>query len=290
MRYIDVEWIQRSPWWPVKHRPVPSEAEVQAAADSLVLTPVIVRRLRDSMSLQPLYQIVENERSWAIAQAAGIYQVPAVIVDISRADAQRLVEAQYAALFPPDTLSPLEPSDQPDPVRVARTYAEALARIEREPPPRKPGAGRRRTISLVAREFDTSPALVRQHLNLLELPVGLQRDVSAGRIPFGAARLMHRLSGAAQQALARLIIERGYAVRDVEADPGASAGETPAEVVKRSDPDLRRLARRFGERTGAMVEIQPGKSGTGRLVIHYQGAEHLEGIMARPLVPSASTD
>lgn len=292
MQFIDIEFIKRSPWWPVKHRPRPSDAEIDRARESGLVTPVVVRRAQESGTAHTQYEIIDNELSWAIAQLSSIHQIPAIVMKIGLLEAKALVETRYLAAFP-QSGEESAASDVPKvgPIAIAHRYAEALRRVEASPAIARNRPGRPSTISLVAKKYRTSPALVRQHLNLLVLLPELQRDVANGVIQFGSARLMSNLTEAQQRKLAKLIKQRGYSVRDVEQwlRKRRSGSQEPL-IVKTGDPDLKRLERKLTDRLGGIVEIKPGRFGAGRLVVHYHSADHLEGIMSRPIAEPFDAD
>lgn len=288
MRYLHIESIQRSPWWPVRHRPKPSAEEIVRARESLLITPVIVRRAHDTGSSRTAYEIIDNELSWATAQAAGIFQVPAIVLDVSRGEARALVESRYRALHPetdsPPSSDTIAVASEKGPMAVAVKYRDALQELASKPSVHARKRGRRQTLAIVARKFGTSSASVRQYLNLLDLAPRVQHEVALGRLPFGTARLMSKLSPSRQVDLVRLIKTKGYSVRDAEEwIRQQKAGTKGREIVKPNDPDIRRFERQLTERVGSVVQIKPGKDGGGRLVIHYHDAEHLADILSRPI-------
>jgi len=44
---------------------------------------------------------------------------------------------------------------------------------------------------------------------------------------------------------------------------------------------LARLEEEVAERLGTTVEIRPGRKGSGKLVLHYSGLEHLEQLLKK---------
>jgi ParB family chromosome partitioning protein len=66
----------------------------------------------------------------------------------------------------------------------------------------------------------------------------------------------------------------------------------PAAIARRHkvkrplDTDTARLENDLGERLGAVVRIEPGRRGAGRVVIRYASLEQLDGIIER-LGPTA---
>ena len=288
MQHLDIESIQRSPWWPVRHRPKPSAEEIARAAESFLVTPVVVRRVHDADSGRAAYEIIDNELCWAIAQEAGIFQVPAIIMDVSRDEARALVESRYRALYPqcdaPSSDDTTAALPEEGPMAVAAKYRDALQDLASNPKTHSRKRGRKQTLAIIARKFRTSSASVRQYLNLLDLEPRVQREVSLGSLPFGTARLMNKLSPARQDDLLRLVKTSGYSVRDAEEwIRQQKTGTKGREIIRPNDPDIRRFERQLTERVGSVIEIKPDKNGGGRLVIHYHNSDHLEGILSRPI-------
>ena len=68
--------------------------------------------------------------------------------------------------------------------------------------------------------------------------------------------------------------------------PGATAAESGASarrVARRKpayDADTARLENDLAERLGAIVHIEPGRKGAGRIVIRYSTLDQLDGIVA----------
>jgi len=50
---------------------------------------------------------------------------------------------------------------------------------------------------------------------------------------------------------------------------------------KRGDRDLARLEEEASERLGTTVEIRAGRKGTGKIVVHYSGLDHLEQLLKK---------
>ena len=89
------------------------------------------------------------------------------------------------------------------------------------------------------------------------------------------------MSGDQQAQAARQVVAKGLSVRETEhlvrrlqrAVPGGQL-ESPAV-----DPDIRRLQDDLSAQLGAMVKIQHTARGKGRLVVHYNSLDELDGIL-----------
>ena len=56
--------------------------------------------------------------------------------------------------------------------------------------------------------------------------------------------------------------------------------DKPARPARESSPDIRRLEDRLAGSLGAKIKIQDSK-GKGKLLIHYNSLDELDGIIAR---------
>jgi ParB family chromosome partitioning protein len=105
--------------------------------------------------------------------------------------------------------------------------------------------------------------------------------VQAQELEMGHARTLLGLkSPAEQQTVAQQVVVKGLSVRETEALvrrlQSAPARATPE---KRADPDIRRLEEDLSQRLGAAVRFQHGTRGKGKVIIHYNSLEELEGIL-----------
>jgi len=55
--------------------------------------------------------------------------------------------------------------------------------------------------------------------------------------------------------------------------------ENPA-IASRIDPDIKALEERMAEKLGAKVLVQANAKGKGKLTIHYNNLDELDGILA----------
>jgi ParB family chromosome partitioning protein len=84
-----------------------------------------------------------------------------------------------------------------------------------------------------------------------------------------------------QSQAARQVVGKGLSVRETERlvkRMQDSAGK-PARAEPPGDPDIRRLEQDISERLGAKVAVQHGSKGKGKLVIHYNNLDELDGIL-----------
>ncbi len=204
------------------------------------------------------YEIIAGERRWRAAQMAGLQEIPAVVRDVpdKTAMAMALIENIQR-----ENLNPIEESN-------------ALQRLINE---------FSLTHQEVAEAVGRSRAAVSNLLRLLELHEDVRRMLERRELEMGHARALLALKGAAQLTAAREVAAKGLSVRETErlVRRLLAGAETRAAVKKPGlDPDIRRLQEDLSEKLGAGVEVAHGAKGKGKLVIHYNSLDELEGILA----------
>jgi ParB family chromosome partitioning protein len=106
-----------------------------------------------------------------------------------------------------------------------------------------------------------------------------------GELEMGHARALLALPVAEQAGVAARVVERGLSVRETERlvqerlEPARRAGRRKAKAAH--DADTARLENDLAERLAAVVRIEPGRRGAGRIVIRYSTLEQLDGIVER---------
>lgn len=234
-----------------------SQDALQELADSIkaqgIIQPIVVRRLSDDQ-----YEIIAGERRWRAAQLAGLDNVPAVVRTIND-------EAAIA-------MSLIENIQRQD--LNAIEEAQALHRLIEEFD---------MTHEQVAKAVGKSRAAVSNLLRLLQLPSAVRAMVEQGKIDMGHARALLSLTPSQQMEVAQTIIEQALSVRQTEElirqlnQPKDDAPSAKGAVTM--DPDVKRLQNNLMERLGAVVNIRHGNNGKGRLVIHYNSVDELDGIL-----------
>lgn len=217
-----------------------------------VVQPIVVRPVGGGR-----YEIIAGERRWRAAQLAELHQIPAVIRDVpdEAAIAMALIENIQR-----ENLNPIE-------------EALALQRLISEFD---------MTHQQAAGAVGRSRAAVSNLLRLLTLNDDVRRMLEHGDLEMGHARALLALEGAAQSEAARDVAAKGYSVRETEQLVRRLSTE-PAKSKKTSktvDPDIRRLQDDLTEKLAAKVLVQHAAKGNGKLVIHYNSLDELDGILA----------
>jgi ParB family chromosome partitioning protein len=234
------------------------------------MDPERLRELADSISAQGLvqpvtvrevgdgFEIIAGERRWRAAQLAGISEIPVIVRKVS----------DQAAM----AIALIENIQRED--LNAMEEAEALKRLLDE---------YRMTHQQLADAVGKSRAAVSNLLRLNELVPEVKGYLSSGRIEMGHARALLAISPDGQSQLARQIVERELTVRQVEAmvqdlRGGRIRGPDKA-VASAKHPDIKRLEADISEELGALVTIDHGAKGNGKIVIRYGSLDELDGVL-----------
>ncbi|MFO7603992.1 MAG: ParB/RepB/Spo0J family partition protein [Gammaproteobacteria bacterium] len=228
---------------------------LQELADSIsaqgVVQPVVVRPHPDKAGQ---YELIAGERRWRATQLAGLHDVPVVIRDVSdqTAMAMGLIEnIQREELNPMEQAFALQRLID----EFALTHQEAAEAVGR------------------------SRAAVSNLLRLLALQDEAKKLLERGEIEMGHARAILALEGGEQIQAARQVAKKGLSVRETEALVRKLLKPKQPPASGRIDPDTQRLQDELSEKLGARVEFQHGAKGKGKLLIHYNNLDELEGIL-----------
>ncbi len=252
-QHLPVDVIQRGRYQPRTHFDTDA---LQELADSIkaqgVVQPIVVRPLSDTPGQ---YELVAGERRWRAAQLAELHDIPAIVRDISDQ------EAMAVALIENIQRQELNPIEE----------AKALVRLVEEF-----GLTHQEAADAVGR----SRVAVSNLLRLLTLETDVRHMVEDGQLEMGHARAILGLEGSKQLQAAREVASKGLSVRETEQlvrrlnQPEKDKNEKPA-----IDPDTRRLQDELSEKLGAKVIFQTGNNGKGKMVIHYNSIDELDGIL-----------
>jgi ParB family chromosome partitioning protein len=219
-----------------------------------VMQPILVRPVDGSR-----FEIVAGERRWRAAQQAGLREVPALVRTVP--DQAALAVALIENIQRED-LNPLE-------------EAKGLERLIEE-------FGL--THEAAAKAVGRSRSAVSNLLRLTSLAPPVQEYLLAGKLEMGHARALLALPVAQQSGAASRVVEAQMSVRETERM--VHALQNPEQRTQRKvrfarDVDTLRLENEIGEHLGAVVRLEPGRKGAGRLVIRYSSLEQLDGIVER---------
>ena len=216
-----------------------------------VIQPLTVRRLSSGY-----YQIIAGERRWRAAKAAGLDQVPAVIIE---ADDRKVMELGLIENLQREDLNPMEEA------------AGFQALIE----------SYHMTQDEAAQRVGKSRSAVTNALRLLALSPEVRHLIEIGQLSAGHARALVPLSPALQLRAADTIIKGNLSVRQTELlVKRLSAEAEPAKKPKDADTvdylteaqnDLKAWLCRG-------VKIVPGRK-KGRIELEYYGTDDLNDLL-----------
>jgi len=220
-----------------------------------VMQPILVRPVDGGR-----FEIVAGERRWRAAQQAGLRDIPALVKNVP--DQSALAVALIENIQRED-LNPLE-------------EAKGLQRLIDEF-----GLTHEAAAKAVGRSRSAVSNLLR--LNALAPPV--QEYVLGGALEMGHARALLPLPVEQQSGAAARVVTGSLSVRETERLVHGLLNPAKRAARRRSKPaydaDTARLENEMGEALGAVVHIEPGRQGAGRIVIRYSTLEQLDGIVDR---------
>ncbi|HXZ92471.1 MAG TPA: ParB/RepB/Spo0J family partition protein [Burkholderiales bacterium] len=216
-----------------------------------LMQPLLVRPVE-----RDRYELIAGERRWRAAQMAGLDEVPALVRDVpdEAALAMALIENIQR-----ENLNPMEEASG-----LQRLIDEF--KMSHEQAADAVGRSRSATTNL---------------LRLLKLTKPVQAMVMEGVLDMGHARAILALDGARQVEAAKRVAARGMSVREAEALVARMLRGNASRQRRKPDRDLARLEEETSERLGTTVEIRPGRKGSGKLIVHYSGLDHLDQLLRK---------
>lgn len=241
---------------PGKYQPrkqFPQE-KLEELADSIraqgVIQPIVVRPAEEG------FEILAGERRWRASKIAGLNEVPVVVRDVSDENAM--------------ALSLIENIQRHD--LNAIEQAQAMQRLINE---------FKLTHEEIAKAVGKSRVAITNLLRLLRLDIRVRTYLQEGEIEMGHARALLSLPEEEQALVAKKIIDKRMSVRETEnlVKTFLCDEEQSAPSSYNVDPNIKRLEQDLSEKLAAKITIQHQASGKGKLVIHYNSNDELEGIL-----------
>jgi len=252
LRALPVDIIERGKYQP---RVDMHQESLQDLADSIseqgVVQPIVVRGIGEGR-----YEIIAGERRWRAAQLAGLHEIPAVIRDV---DDRSAIAIGLIENIQRENLNPIE-------------EARALKRLVDE---------FEVTHEEAAQAVGRSRAAVSNLLRLLDLEDAVKEMVERRELEMGHARALLALSGRKQVDAARHVIGRGLTVRATEAlvQQMQESKRSRKSTAASKDPNVLQLEARLSDTLGARVVVHAARAGKGKLEIHYNSLDELDGII-----------
>ena len=220
-----------------------------------LMQPLLVRPVGASHG-RDQYELIAGERRWRAAQLAGLTEVPVLVRDV------------------------------PDNAALAMALIENIQREDLNPIEEASGLQRlidefRMTHEQAADAVGRSRSATTNLLRLLKLAKPVQAMLMQGTLEMGHARALLALDGARQIEAANRIVARGLSARESEALAARLVRGPSTRRKQKTDRDLVRLEDEISERLGTTVQIRPGRKGTGAIVVHYSGLDHLDRLLKK---------
>ena len=235
------------------------EAALQELADSIaehgVLQPIVVRPLESGG-----YQIIAGERRWRASRLAGLTEVPVIVRE---ADDKVTMELALIENLQREDLNVLEEAEG------YRALMDLYGLTQEE----------------AAKRLGKSRPVVANTLRILTLPQPVLALLREGKLTAGHARALVGMEEAEAIEMARLTVEEGLTVRDIEKLARAHRQEAkkapPSQTEKKESAwgssYCREAQLALGESLGRRVKISPKGEG-GRLEIEFFSKEDLNAL------------
>ena len=218
-----------------------------------IIQPLTVRRLASGY-----YQIIAGERRWRAARAAGLLEVPAVIIE---ADDRKVMELGLIENLQREDLNPAE---------EARGYKVLMEEYGL-------------TQEQVAKQMGKSRPAIANTLRLLALPDDLMTLVEVGDLSAGHARaILGAPTPALQRQCAKQVVDKDLSVRQTEALVRSLQKKEEKEPKPPETDDislyLGELEKDLTGRFGRKVKIAH-KGKKGKIELEYYDTQDLERLL-----------
>lgn len=249
--YCDIENIVPNRAQPRKKF---NDESLQELADSIrekgILQPILVRRLSEFK-----FELIAGERRWRAAQKAGLMQVPVIVRESTT---QSALEEALIENIQREDLNPIE---------------EALAYqglIEEH----------NYTQEEIAKKIGKQRSTLANSLRLLTLSKAILDLILDGKISAGHARALLSIENKEKrEEIARLIVEKGLSVRQVEGLARSKVYQVNAHESGVTDPYIATLEQELSQHFKAKVRIIHREK-RGKIELEYFGESELNRIIA----------
>lgn len=250
---IECDRIRPNPFQPRSDFDQESLHELtQSIIENGVIQPITVRRLGDE------YQLVTGERRLRAAQAAGLTQIPAYIIDVQ--SDEEMLELALIENIQREHLNPME---------IAAAYQRLIDECHL-------------TQEEIAQKVGKDRTTVVNFLRLLKLPLQIQDGLRKNKLSMGHARALINIpSERLQLKIYEKIIHDDLSVRRVEqlaksGKPASKAGRIAAHVPTSSILSVEEKIRRA---LGTKVTVRSKGGGRGEIVIEYYSLDDLDRLL-----------
>lgn len=222
----------------------------QSIKEKGVIQPIVLSRVGDGT-----FRIIAGERRWRAAKLAGLEKIPAIVKDVSPAEA---VEIALIENIQREDLDPIE-------------TAMAFERLIKE---------FNLTQEELSQRVGKDRATIANFIRILKLPEEIKEHIRQGHITVGHAKAILSVDDTdKQKELAALIIKKSLSVRQTEDLVKRFSNPAPKKS-KEEIPEINDLEDRLTSELGTRVKILH-KGKRGKLEIYYNSLDQLEGILER---------
>lgn len=253
---LAIEKIIPGRYQPRKHF---DEGALEELASSIkaqgMIQPIIVR-----ISEGEQYELIAGERRWRAAKLAGMDSIPAIVREIGD---EAVIAMSLIENIQRKDLNPIE-------------EAMALQRLIEE---------FELTHQDIAVAIGKSRAAVTNLLRLLKLDPAVKVLLESGELEMGHARTLLAVDTVAQMQIANQVVTKDLSVRETEElvrnflENKSQIKSTQMQLPQ--DPNVMSLQNNLSHKLGAKVAIRHGNKGKGKLIIHYNSVDELDGILDR---------
>ncbi|MCP4933791.1 MAG: ParB/RepB/Spo0J family partition protein [bacterium] len=252
-KLVPIDTVNVSPFNP---RKTFSPVELDELASSIkhrgIVQPLIVRPSPDGNG----YELVAGERRWRAAQQAGVHQVPILVRELGD---QEVLELAIIENVQRSDLNAIEEAfGYRDLVEQFGYNQEALAKI-----------------------IGKSRSHLTNTLRLLKLPDTVQTLLREGAISAGHGRAL--IGRADAEKLARVIVEKGLNVRQIEAMVQDKAQKTgnDDDILTEFDADTLAVQKELADMLGLVVNIRKGNGQSGEIRVKYKTLDQFDDLYLR---------
>lgn len=254
LRRIPLADVRPNPYQP--RRTIPEEALTELSESlrtSGLLQPVVVRPTADGK-----FDLIAGERRCRAAERLGWSEIDAMVRDV---DDRTLLALALVENLQRDDLSAID---------EARAYQRLIAEFH---------VSQGEVATLIGRSRPT----VANALRLLGLPQDVQELLHDGKLSSGHAIALLQLSSAPDiRRLARLAVERGLSVRELEEmarrDRRSDVPGRTRRTPRRPHAELQRVADALRKRLQTDVFLV-GRGKGGRILVNYYSTDDLERLL-----------
>jgi len=254
LQEIPIEWINVGPWQPRRRFDKDGLNDLAASIRQKgIVQPILLRPNPEKSSR---YQLVAGERRWRAAQLTKIYQIPAIIRDLTEAECYEIA-----------LIENIQRSDL-SVIEEAQGYQKLLETNQY-------------TQEQLSEIIGKSRSHIANLLRLLMLPPLVQTLLLDRKITMGQARPL--IGQADADTLAKAIVAKGLSARQVEMlvkQARVKAGKKPSKLEKSAD--IRALERQAAEKLGLAFQIDWDEARErGKVMIDCQSLEQMTSLLAK---------